>query len=200
MVVDITPGEFIRTPRFYLLWLALAMVIGGGLTAISLFTAYGEIELNLAPAVAAIAMSAYSLANGLGRPVVGYFSDRIGTLKVMTGIYVIQAVVFLSLPLVAVNLPLMVLCALLLGLGYATTFALFPILVAASCGTRHLGMNYGMVFSAFAFGAVTSLTGSWLLDKTDSFVPAFLLAGVSTLVGLVLLYILRRGYKKEFRL
>lgn len=195
-VKDVTPGEFIKTPQFYLLWLALAMVIGGGLTAISLFTAYGEMKLNLPPAVAAIAMSAYSLVNGLGRPFVGIVSDRIGTMKVMMSIYIVQAVVFLSLPWVAVNLPLLVLCSLLLGLGYATTFALFPVLVAAACGTRHLGMNYGMVFSAFALGAVTSLIGSRLLDKTGSFVPAFLVAGVSTLVGLMLLCTLQRLYKK----
>ena len=188
---DITPGQFLRTPMFYILWLALAMVIGGGLTAIGLITAYGEIELGLAPAVAATAISAYALVNGLGRPLAGYFADRIGTLRVMTTVYTIQALVFLSLPWVAINLPLLILCTLLLGLGYATTFALFPVVVAAGFGTRYLGINYGMVFSAFGLGAITSLIGSRLLDTTGSFTPAFLLAGGTTVVGLILILILR---------
>lgn len=191
VVEDVPPNRFIRTPVFYLLWVALAMVIGGGLTAIGLITAYGEIELNLAPAVAATAISAYALVNGLGRPVAGYLSDRIGTLRVMTIVYSIQAVVFFALPRIAVNLPLLILCSLFLGLGYATTFALFPVLVAARFGTRHLGMNYGLVFSAFGMGAVTSLIGSWLLDTTGSFTPAFTLASGTTVAGLVLLFILR---------
>jgi OFA family oxalate/formate antiporter-like MFS transporter len=192
---DIPPGEFIRTPYFYMLWFALAMVIGGGLTAIGLITAYGEVTLNLAPAVAATAISAYSLVNGLGRPFAGFFADKVGTLRVMITIYIIQAVVFLTLPWVAISLTLLVICSLLLGLGYATTFALFPVLVAAKCGPKHLGVNYGLVFSAFAVGAVTGLAGSWLWDVTGSFTPAFLLAGITTVIGLVLIILLQKNFK-----
>lgn len=191
LIKDITPQEFVKTPLFYILWLALAMVIGGGLTAIGLLTAYGEIQLGLEPALAATAISAYALINGLGRPLVGYYSDRIGTLRVMVVIYIIQAVTFLALPWVAVNLPLLVISALLLGLGYATTFALFPVVVASVTGTKNLGVNYGMVFSAFGFGALTGLLGSRLLDTTGSFTPAFLLAGGTTVIGLLLLFVLR---------
>ncbi len=189
-----SPKVFVKTPYFYILWLALAMVIGGGLTAIGLITAYGEVRLSLAPTVAAIAISCYSLVNGLGRPFAGYLADKIGTLKVMITIYIIQAVVFLALPWIAVNFALLIICSLLLGLGYATTFALFPVLVADRCGTKYLGINYGMVFSAFAIGAATGLIGSWLWDITDSFIPAFLLAGGTTVIGLIFLLVLKRNH------
>lgn len=191
-VEDVPPGIFIRTPVFYLLWLALAMVIGGGLTAIGLIPAYGEIELGLEPTIAALAISAYAFTNGFGRPIVGLLSDRIGTIRIMTFVYIIQAIVFLLLPWVAVNFTLLVLCSLLLGIGYATTFALFPVLVSAGFGTKYLGLNYGLVFSAFAVGALTSLIGSKLLDITQSFTPAFLLAGFTTVIGLILLRILNK--------
>ncbi|MFW6256728.1 MAG: OFA family MFS transporter [Bacillota bacterium] len=190
---DVPPGEFVRTPRFYLLWLSLAAVIGGGLTAIGLLTAYGEIELQLAPGIAALSVSFYSLSNGIGRPIVGWIADRIGLLRVMLMMYTIQAIVFLLLPWIAVNSILLYICSLLLGLGYATTFALFPVIVAKVSGTKHLGVNYGLVFSAFGFGAVSSLIGSWLLDLTGTFTYAFLLAGMATVFGLVLLLVL---YKK----
>ncbi len=189
---DIPPGEFLKTKVFYILWLALAMVIGGGLTAIGLIPAYGEIVLRLEPTIAAAAISAYALTNGLGRPMVGYLSDRYGTLRVMLTVYIIQALVFFVLPLVAVNFPLLILCTLCLGVGYATTFALFPVLVASGFGTKYLGLNYGLVFSAFGIGAITSLLGSRLLDITGSFTPAFLLAGSTTVMGLFLLWTFRR--------
>ncbi len=189
-VRDMPPKEFVKTPEFYLLWLALAMVIGGGLTAIGLIPAYGEIELKLAPTLAATAISAYALTNGLGRPFVGQLSDSIGVIRIMTVVYVIQAVVFLALPWLAINLALLIICSLLLGVGYATTFALFPVLVASGFGTKYLGLNYGLVFSAFAVGALTSLLGSKLLDVTNSFTPAFLLAGTTTVIGLILIRIL----------
>jgi OFA family oxalate/formate antiporter-like MFS transporter len=194
---DIPPKVFIKTPYFYILWLALAMVIGGGLTAIGLITAYGEVRLNLAPTVAAIAISCYSLVNGLGRPFAGYLADRIGTLKVMITIYIIQATVFLALPWIAVNFALLIICSLILGLGYATTFALFPVLVADKCGTKYLGVNYGLVFSAFAVGAATSLMGSWLWDTTGSFIPAFSLAGGTTIVGLIFLLTLKKKHRSK---
>jgi OFA family oxalate/formate antiporter-like MFS transporter len=192
VVEDVPPRHFVKKPEFYLLWLALAMVIGGGLTAIGLIPAYGEIELKLAPTVAATAISAYAFTNGFGRPIVGLLSDRIGTIRIMTFVYIIQAVVFLVLPWVAVNLGLLIICSLLLGIGYATTFALFPVLVSAGFGTKYLGLNYGMVFSAFGIGALTSLIGSRLLDVTNSFTPAFILAGGTTVIGLILLRVLSR--------
>jgi MFS transporter, OFA family, oxalate/formate antiporter len=192
---NIPPGEFVRTPRFFILWLALAAVIGGGLTAIGLLTAYGELELKLAPAIAALAVSFYSLANGVGRPFVGWLADKKGTMRVMLIVYAVQATVFIALPWVATSPVSLFLSSLLLGLGYATTFALFPVVVAAVSGTRYLGMNYGMVFSAFGLGAITSLLGSWLLDVTGEFTSAFLLAGFATVFGLILLFILNKKYE-----
>jgi len=191
-VEDIPPKQFIKRKEFYILWTSLAMVIGGGLTAIGLIPAYAEVVLQLSPAVAASAVSAYALTNGFGRPVIGLLSDKYGTMRVMVITYTIQAAVFIALPWVAVNLWLLILCSLLLGIGYATTFALFPVLVASGFGSKYLGINYGLVFSSFGIGALTSLLGSWLHDITGSYSPAFILAGVTTVIGLLLLVILRR--------
>lgn len=191
---DISPKTFVRTPMFYILWLALAAVIGGGLTAISLLTAYGELRLQLSPAVAAMAISFYALVNGLGRPFAGWFADRIGTVRVMTIVYTIQAAVFLALPWLATSPLRLFACSVFLGLGYATTFALFPVVVAAGFGTKYLGINYGLVFTAFGLGALTSLLGSWLLDFTGSFTPAFLIAGATSALGLMLLIVLHKKF------
>ncbi len=191
---DVPPGKVVRTWEFYLMWLALAAVIGGGLTAIGLITAFGQLGLQLRPAVAAVPIAVYSLVNGLGRPFVGWFADRIGTIRVMVPIYAVQAVVFLAIPWVATNLPLLIMCSLLLGMGYAVTFALFPVLVATRFGVKHLGINYGLVFCAFGIGAITGLLGSWLLDSTGSFTPAFLLAGITTVIGLILLIVLNKKF------
>jgi len=190
---DIPPGQFIRMPVFYGLWAALAAVIGGGLTAIGLLTPFGEIQLHLSPTEAAMAVSVFSLVNGIGRPLAGYCGDRFGANRVMIVVYSVQAVVFLAMPWVVNSYPLLLLSALLLGAGYAVTFALFPVLVAAGFGTRHLGTNYGLVFSAFGIGALTGYIGSMLLDRTGSFTPAFLLAGTTTLIGLVLLIMLHKS-------
>ncbi len=196
-IPDVPPHIFIRQPVFYFLWIALAAVIGGGLTAIGLLNAYGEIKLNLPPTQAALAISVFSLVNGLGRPLAGWFADRIGAIRVMTVMYFIQCIAFLTLPWAAVNLPLLLIYSVLLGAGYAVTFALFPVVVAQKFGTKYLGLNYGLVFSAFALGALTGLIGSKLLDITGSFVPAFILAGLSTFIGLVILLFLHKKLEQD---
>ena len=130
-VEELSPGQFLRTPIFYGLWLALAAVIGGGLTAIGLLSAFGEIELELHPTRAALAVSLFSLVNGLGRPGAGWLADRFGAIRIMTIAYIIQAVIFLALPWAVASYPILLICSLLLGVGYAVTFALFPVIVAA---------------------------------------------------------------------
>ncbi len=189
--LDLAPAKFVRMPEFYLLWLALAAVIGGGLTAIGLLTAYGEIHIRLSPGQAALAISCFSLVNGLGRPLAGWLADRFGALRVMIISYILQTAAFLTLPYLATSSLLLFGYAFVLGAGYAVTFALFPVVVAAWTGTKYLGLNYGLVFSAFGLGSITGLAGSWLFDRTGSFTPAFLLAGATTLLGLILLIILR---------
>lgn len=197
IVKDIPPRQFIKTRAFYILWLALAMVIGGGFTAIGLIPAYGEIKLGLEPAIAALAISAYALTNGLGQPLIGNLSDNFGTLRIMSIVYCVQATVFFVFPFLAIKFWILILFSLFLGIGYATTFALFPVLVAAGFGTKYLDINYGLVFSAFGVGALTSLIGSKLLDVTNSFAPAFMFAGATTLFGLILILFLHRDMEKD---
>ncbi len=191
-VEDVPPGKFLRMPAFYGLWAALAAVVGGGLTAIGLLTPFGEMHLGLRPAEATLAISIFSLVNGLGRPLAGWMGDRFGPIRVMTAVYIVQAAVFLAMPWTVTNLPSLLASAFLLGTGYAVTFSLFPTVVASGFGTKHLGINYGLVFSAFGLGALTGFVGSMLLDSSGSFTPAFLLAGLTTVVGLIILVVLRK--------
>lgn len=182
--VEQTPVEMLRSPVFYLVWATFALVMLGGLLAIGLITPYGKLTLGLSPGRAAWAMSLFALVNGLGRPLAGFLGDRFGSIRVMIGTYVAQTVVFLAFPVFAATASRFYLSAALLGWGYAVTLALFPAVTARSFGVKHLGINYGLVFTAFGFGALGSVGGSWLYDLTGSYTPAFLLAGGTTGLGL----------------
>ena len=50
---------------------------------------------------------------------------------------------------------------------------------------------------AFGIGALTSLLGAKLLDITGSFTPAFLLAGITTFIGLILIRIIKHLHNKQ---
>jgi OFA family oxalate/formate antiporter-like MFS transporter len=190
-----TPPEMVRTPLFYLIWGTFALVQLGGLLAIGLIVPYGKLTLGLSPGHAAWAMSLFALVNGLGRPLAGFLGDRFGSVRVMIGTYVVQTVVFLVFPLLAVTPVGYYLSSTLLGWGFAVTLALFPAVTAFCFGVRNLGANYGLVFTAFGVGALGPVVGSWLYDLFGTYTPAFLLAGGTTGLGLGLAMALKTRHR-----
>ncbi|MEN3010956.1 MAG: OFA family MFS transporter [Candidatus Bipolaricaulaceae bacterium] len=191
---DVPPREVVRTPLFYEIWGSFALVMVGGLMAIGLLKPYGQVALGLPPGQAAWAMSLFALANGLGRPLAGYLGDRFGPLWVMIVTFALQTLVFLTFPMVAVTVPTYYGASTLLGWGYAVTLALFPAVTAWCFGPKNLGTNYGLVFTAFGMGAVGSVLGSWLFDRTGSYTPAFLLAGSAAGLSFLLALHLKRKH------
>ncbi len=188
---ELSPRQIVQRPEFYALWGAFALVMIGGLMALKVIPTYGERVVGLAPGAAALATSLFSLLNGVGRPLAGLLGDRFGPVRVMTITYALQTLVFLTFPGVAVSqVPLYVFSALL-GWGYAVTLALFPAVTSLMFGVKHLGANYGLVFTAFGAGALGSALGPWLYDATQSYTPAFLLAGLSAGGSLLLTWIMR---------
>jgi OFA family oxalate/formate antiporter-like MFS transporter len=191
---EVPPREVLRRPLFYVIWGAFALVMVGGLMAIGLIKPYGQLALGLPAGVAAWAMSLFALFNGLGRPPAGFLGDRFGPVRVMVATFALQTLVFFTFPVFAVAIPSYYLASALLGWGYAVTLALFPTVTAWCFGVKHLGMNYGLVFTAFGMGALGSVLGAWLFDLTQSYTPSFLLAGATTGLGFLLTVLMRRRF------
>jgi MFS family permease len=128
-------------------------------------------ELTGIPADQAVAVyGAIAVANGLGRFLWGAVSDRLGRRLAFALIYGLQAAVFAvvggvhALPAVTALFALVLLC-------YGGGFGTMPSLCADWFGTRHLGVNYGWLLSAWGVAgvagpgfvaAVKDLTGSYL--------------------------------------
>ncbi len=191
---SLMPKDLIKSPLFIKIWLMFALVSAGGLVAIGLIPAYGEIALNLTPVNAAVALSFFAAINGLGRPLAGFLSDRFGILSVMSVTYIIQTVTFLSIPYVVSTSFALYFVAILLGWGYAVTLALFPTLTSRSFGVKHLGTNYGLVFTAFGIGAISPVIGSRIFDTLGDYGPIFIVAGVLTGIGFVISIVLKKKY------
>ncbi len=195
LVPEASPGELLRKPMFWIMWLAFGVVIAGGMLCAALITPFGRLVMGLSATEAATAVAIFSGFNGFGRPLAGYLSDRFGTVLVMTVSFTIQAVTLLLFNLIAVNLATLFLAAALVGWGLAVVLATFPALTAAAFGTKHLGVNYGLVFTGLAFGAFMPAVGAAIYDATKSFTPAFLIAGGLATIGVVLCLVLKRQHK-----
>jgi len=168
--VSWTPSRALRTPQFWALWAMLFLNVAAGILFISSAVPLLR-ELTGIPADRAVAVyGAIAVANGLGRFLWGAVSDRLGRRLAFALIYGLQAAVFAvvggvhALPAVAALFALVLLC-------YGGGFGTMPSLCADWFGTRHLGVNYGWILSAWGLAgvagpifvaAVKDLTGSYL--------------------------------------
>jgi MFS family permease len=164
------PSLALRTPQFWALWAMLFLNVTAGILFISSAVPL-LVELTGVTSDRAVAVyGAIAVANGLGRFFWGALSDRLGRRLAFGLIYGLQAVVFAvvgnlqALPAVTALFALVLLC-------YGGGFGTMPSLCADWFGTRHLGVNYGWILSAWGLAgvagpifvaAVKDLTGSYL--------------------------------------
>lgn len=194
---EYTPGEVWRMPRFWMIWLAFGTLSSGGLMVIALIPAYGR-SIGLTSVQAAVAISVFAAFNGFGRPLGGFLGDRFGVLRVMVATYIVQTLTLLAFPVTAESMLTLYVSAALLGWGFAVTLGLFPVLTSICFGVRHLGGNYGLVFTAFGAGSLAPMLGAWVFDATGSYGPAFVTAGGLAALGLALcLFMLARGERPD---
>lgn len=189
---DFPPSLALRTPQFWSLWAMLFLNVSAGILFISNAVPIMR-ELTGAPAATAVGVyGTIALANGLGRFFWGAVSDRIGRRAAYVLIYGVQVAVFLavgratSLPLVSALFAVVLLC-------YGGGFGTMPSFVADWFGTRHLGVNYGWILSAWgAAGIAGPIFVAAVKDATGRFAGALPVVAAMLAVATVLPVITRR--------
>ncbi|MBM3728785.1 MAG: OFA family MFS transporter [Acidobacteria bacterium] len=147
---DFTPAEMLRTPQFYVLWLIYFLGTSVGLTAIGEAT---PIVQEMAKTGAAMsggaALGVMSVFNGAGRLIWGSASDRFGRSKVVIGMCGASILACTVLLRNASSFGQLLAGLCLAGFAYGGYLALMPSFTADFFGSRHVGANYGILFSAW---------------------------------------------------
>ncbi len=189
-----TSKQMLSNPKFWYIWTIFTLILFGGFVCLTLIIPYGIEVIKLEPVKAAFALSIFAFFNGFGRPLAGFLGDKFGSLQVLLVTYVLQTSTFFLFPYLATNMFVLYVFSGFLGWGFAASMALFPSITATNFGTKNLGMNYGLVYTAFGTGAIASILGSWMYDTTGSYTPAFLTGGLLAATGLILGIILKKKY------
>jgi MFS transporter, OFA family, oxalate/formate antiporter len=187
---DLDWHEMLRTGQFYRLWFMFVLSASAGLLVIGNITLIAQDQ---APKwdKAFVLVMVVAIFNTCGRFFSGFVSDRIGRTNTMVLAFVLQAInmfVFVQYKTPA----LLLLGSAVTGLCYGTIFTLFPAATADFYGIRNLGVNYGLVFTAFGVaGVIGSVLGGRVRDLFGSYTYAFVSCGVMLLVGAVVALALR---------
>jgi MFS transporter, OFA family, oxalate/formate antiporter len=176
-----SPSQVIATPQFYLLWLQLFVNVIGGITIISNAVFILADLTKFSAAAIAPLFGLVSVFNAIGRFFWGAISDRIGCNKTFALMFAIQAAtLFLLSHVTGLGLALAAISVILLCCGGG--FGTMPSFNAQYFGTQYMGLNYGLILSAWGFAG---LIGPIVIARAKDLTGTF--AGMLPLIALILL-------------
>jgi OFA family oxalate/formate antiporter-like MFS transporter len=147
---DLRPGEALRTWQFYALWLLYFLGTSVGLTAIGEAT---PLLRQMAGAGAFLsagtALGVMSVFNGAGRLGWGSFSDRFGRKAAVVGMSLAAIIACVGLLRTAGSFGTLLAGLCLVAFSYGGYLALMPSFTADYLGAKHVGANYGLLFTAW---------------------------------------------------
>ena len=176
---DYAPGEMMRTPVFWWLYLAFVLVAAGGLMAAAqvapIANDFGIAKVPLAIFGATfplltITIVADNLANGFTRPLTGWISDHIGRENTMLLVFVLSGVAQLGLVYFGRTPAGFMVFAPMIFLCYGEIFSIFPAVIGDTFGSRFAGANNGLMYTAKGTASLlvplasvlNAATGNWV--------------------------------------
>jgi len=182
---DYSPGEMLRTPQFYFLWFAYCLGATAGLMTISQLVPFAR-SAGLTAAAATFAITVGAVGNAGGRILSGWLSDALGRLTTLRVMVLGSAVAMPALFIWREQVLLLYVLVAVVYWCYGTQLSVFASTTADLYGTRNLGMNYGLLFTAWGTaGIIGPIIAARVFDAFGDYRYAFYAASALALVAFV---------------
>jgi MFS transporter, OFA family, oxalate/formate antiporter len=190
---DFTSPEMLRTPQFYVLYLAMLMMGIGGLMVTANASAVGK-SLGIGSAFITTALSLNAVANGAGRFFWGWVSDHLGRERTMVIAFLLQSLFLASVLTVGKKSgPLFIISLALVFFTWGEVYSIFPSVTADFFGAKNASSNYSFMYST---KGVASIVGggiaALLFERTGSWNAVFYGSAVLALVSAFIAFSLRK--------
>jgi OFA family oxalate/formate antiporter-like MFS transporter len=184
---DVPTSAVLRTPTFYVLWIAYALGTTAGTLVISQLVPFAR-AAGLSPSTAALAISVGAAGSATGRFFSGWMSDHLGRLFTLRLMVFVSMIATPSLYLWRSELTLFFVLLFLVYYCYGTQLSVYTALAGDFWGVKYLSTNYGLLLLAWGFaGVLGPLIGSRVFVATGSYQYAFAGAAVVAAAALTLL-------------
>jgi OFA family oxalate/formate antiporter-like MFS transporter len=182
---DIPTREMLRMPTFYFLWVAFCLGTTAGLMTISQLVPFAQ-SAGMGAAAAAFAITVGALGSTSGRIVSGWLSDVVGRLTTLRIMILISAVAMPALFVWREQAILFYIFVAIIYWCFGTQLSVFATTSADFFGTRYLGLNYGLLFTAYGVaGLLGPIIAGRVFDAFDDYRVAFFIAAGLSIVALI---------------
>jgi OFA family oxalate/formate antiporter-like MFS transporter len=154
---DRTPGEMVRTPAFWVMYVMFVLMAAGGLMATAQLAPIARdfrvadvpvSVLGLTLPALTLALSIDRVLNGVTRPFFGWVSDHIGRENTMFIAFTLEAAGILLLSQFGRHPVAFVALSGLVFFAWGEIYSLFPATCADTYGVRFAAANAGLLYTA----------------------------------------------------
>jgi OFA family oxalate/formate antiporter-like MFS transporter len=194
---DREPIEMMGTMKFYIIWLMYIIGCIGGLMIIGHASPIGQEKIGLSASMAALAVSFLGIANSGGRIVWGTVSDKIGSYNTLLLMFVVNAVCLGVLSLSSTFITFLVgTCGIAMSFG--GFLGIMPSVCVDNFGTRHFGINYGILFTAFGVAAFVGPRLASMIKEINNgnYTVAFIVVAVINIIGMLMAVVSKNAQRK----
>jgi OFA family oxalate/formate antiporter-like MFS transporter len=191
---EFPPKAIIKSRQWWQIYAAFIVTSSIGLMITSQLTPMGQ-AFNLSENIVLTATVVFPIFNGLGRLFGGFVSDKFGREKTMTLFFALQGTCSLLLLLLGSIELFFIGVICLIGLFWGPIFTFFPSITADYFGRQHSTTNYGITYTAKAWGGLFGgYIVAWLVTSFQSFTTPILMSAIFGFIATLLVFpkLLRR--------
>jgi OFA family oxalate/formate antiporter-like MFS transporter len=201
---DFTPGEVLRNPLFWLLYIMLTAISASGLIVTAQIAPIANDfglstqTLLFGASVLSFALIVDNVMNGMARPFFGWVSDNLGRENTMAIAFTLGGLAYLSLGEFGGTHPwAFVICAALIFFTWGEIFSLFPSTCTDLFGNKYATTNAMLLYTAKGTSALLVPLANLSKASTGSWHAVFMTAAVVNFaVVLAALFILKPARRK----
>lgn len=147
----------------------------------------GQELASLTASEGAIMVSVLAFGSFLGRFGFGFLSDFIGRYNALMISLVVNAAVMLLAMAHATTFVTFLLAISVVGACFGGTMSIVPAIVGDAFGSANFGQNYSFVYPGYTVASfIGPMAAASAVEAAGTYVPAFAVAGVLSLAGVVL--------------
>lgn len=188
---DLTVGQALRTPQWYLLTAVLVVAVAAGISLVSMMATASVEIAGFDAAGAATIVGALALFNGVGRIAWAAVAQKLGALPVLAVLLGLEGLALILLPH-ATGIAFLGLAAVVY-LCYGGAFGTLPGAAGDFFGLKHAGAIYGLMLVGWSLaGVLGPLAATAMVGADGNYRLAFSVMGALAVLGVLLPLVTRR--------